>query len=462
MGILRIIGLGLLGVVFVVGLTTANLAVAADRTVLNDDFVTDTADDAGLYALIAEELREEAAADAPDDGLPDELPIEGVDFETLLEETITEDWVREQFEPAIENVFAFLQGDSDSLEITIDTDELQNNAATTLTEESELDLGALPDERAAQLDRMTESPDQFAAERDQFRTEQKTQIQDATDEELSESELEAALDDQLTDNRETIQSQFTAAIPPAVSGVDEPVETLADAWVDAMLGEVDYEAFTTTVEGASDTLTERAVKSFFEEAAPFPDSIEFTDDDIPAEEREDLDTARDAISAFSLVPFALGALVLVLAGGVFVLASPGGAAIGLGTATALVGGGTAGVTLVLQEELPALLTAIPDAVRGSIVTVLRAILDVVFIQSALLAAVGMAAIAVGVAVRRDLLLAGGVDEAPEDPETATESTTSDPVEDASTPPEEESTPNPTTETDTAEPDSTDDTSDERD
>lgn len=418
MGLLRILGLGLLGVLFIVGLTTANLAVAADRTVLNDDFVTDTAAEADLYAVIADELREEALASGPDEDALDDLPIEGVDFETLVNEAITEQWVRSQFEPAIENVFAFLQRDSESLTITIETESLEDNAAETLREEATLDLTALPDDRAAQLDRMTESPEQFADERDEFRSERKAEIQAATDEDLSESELDAALNEQLADNREVIQSQFTEALPPALADAEPAVEALADAWVDAMREELEYAAFADTVETASDEVLDQFVAEFFEETAPFPESIEFTDEDIPAEQRSDIETARDAISAFSLAPFALGGIVLLLAGGMFVLASPGGAMIGIGSLTTLVGGGTAGVTFFVRQELPALVASIPGDVRGPVLTIIDAILDLIFVQSAALAGIGIGAVVIGIVVGRRARASSSPPPATTDTETA--------------------------------------------
>lgn len=409
MGIFRMIGLGVLGILFVLALTAANFAVAADRTVLNDEFVTDTADEANVYAVIAEELRAEALAGAPDDGGLNELPIDGVDFETLVNNAITEDWVRSQFEPAIEDTFGFLQGESESLVITIETDSLQEDATAALREEGTLDFTALEDERAAQLDRMTESPEQFEAERDEFRSEQKDDLQAATDEDLSEEELADLLDEQLADNRELIQSEFTAALPPSLSDAEEPVATLAGAWVDAMLGEVEYDTFVSTVEAATDEVLTSAVDTFFAEAAPFPESIEFTDDELSAEERDTLETARDAVSLFSLAPFALGGAVVLFAGGIFVLASHSGAAIGIGTLSALVGGSTAGVTVLLRQEVPVLVDGIPEALRGSMLTIIDAILDVVFVQSAVLATIGVGAIALGIGIRRDLLLA---DDAP--------------------------------------------------
>ena len=422
MGLLRMLGLGLFGILFVIGLTTANIAVAADRTVLNDDFVTDTAEEADLYALIAEEIREEALSGTQQDEPLEGLPITGVDFETLVNEAITEEWVRSQLEPVIENVYAFLLGDRDSLTVTIDTAELQDDAAAAVVEEGELDLGALGGDEVEQLDRMTESPEQFANERDQFRDEQKAAIQEQTDAELSEDELADALDTQLEEERETLRADFVAAAPADVPGLEESLEALADAWVDAMLGEIEYDEFSATVETATDDLTEAFVEGFFEEAAPFPESIEFSDEDLTAEERAELETVQDAMSTLTLVPFLLVLIVLGLAGAIVVLASPSIAAIGLGALTALIGTGTAGVAAVLRSQLPTLLPEVPAAVQSLVVTMVSAVFDVVIVQSVLLAVLGAGVIALGVAIRRDLLFADDENAAPAATETDADET----------------------------------------
>jgi hypothetical protein len=108
----------LLVLVLAVNIFAANAAVAADRTVLNPDFVTTSLEEEDAYqeleAIIVDQFEGGDLAASDEESAP--LPV---DPEAVLAEAVDTEYVKSQVEPNIERTYAYLHGNSNELELVI-------------------------------------------------------------------------------------------------------------------------------------------------------------------------------------------------------------------------------------------------------------------------------------------------------------------------------------------------------
>lgn len=82
--------MGFLGIVLLIALLSANLVFAADRTVLNEEFVKESASDASLYEYVHAEIGTQLVPEAP--STQGSVPI-NLTEEEMTTEIVTQEYV---------------------------------------------------------------------------------------------------------------------------------------------------------------------------------------------------------------------------------------------------------------------------------------------------------------------------------------------------------------------------------
>lgn len=106
-------------------LAGANVAVATDRTVLNSEFVTDEFEEQGVYANITETVEDQVGSEfeggeiRPEEDLPPGITADPIDPQQVTTDAITREYVRTEFNKNIERFYAFLHGESDRVNASV-------------------------------------------------------------------------------------------------------------------------------------------------------------------------------------------------------------------------------------------------------------------------------------------------------------------------------------------------------
>lgn len=142
MGRVRTAGLVLLVVLLAVDVAVANAAVAADRTVLDADFVTSTLAEEAAYGQVEPVLIDQLPTNETDGegGMPP-MPV---DQETVIAAALDAEYVRSQVDPNVERAYAYLHGDADELQLVVDAEPAKAALVEAVeTELSEASAGEL-------------------------------------------------------------------------------------------------------------------------------------------------------------------------------------------------------------------------------------------------------------------------------------------------------------------------------
>lgn len=393
-----------LGTVLFLSLLSANLVVAADRTVLDAGFVKESADESGLYAGLTEQFEEGMASQAPPD---DEWPLER-SASAVFREAVTEEYVRRQSKANVDRAYDYLHGERSEFRVAFETEPLKRNVVAELEAESEdVDLAALGVPRGRQLEGMAASESEFERHRAGFRERQKARIQAETDRELSDEELERRLEENMAEIRDRLHRETQAELdrefddgPAAVEG---PVRDLARARVNALTGAITYDEYVETVEAAKGDLGDAFVERVETRLdAEMPESIAPTEE-MGESEREAVATARQVVSVLDVLALVLPVAALATGGLIAWVAPASLAALSTGGVATVVGAvGIAGSQVALEQIGGFLADAPPDLARF-LTEVATGALATLLWQSAALFAAGVALLAAGVAIRRDLV-----------------------------------------------------------
>ena len=407
MDTLRRVGLVALGVLLFVALLAGNAAVAFDRTALDSEFAQDKAEETGLYGGLAEELRAEISSGGGAAG--SEWPLERSRTE-LLRAALTDEYVRSQGEENIDVMYAYLHGERSEPALGFDTDPLKERMLTEVRKDAEtIDFADTDVPFGAEIERMAESRDAFEDRRAEFRAEQKAGIQERTERELSDSELEARLDESMDDIREEMLADMDTQLEGEFEGpeaeLEDPVRTLQTARIDALTGEITYEEYTESVETARGNFADAfvgIVEAGLDEE--FPETIG-PGNEMGDAEIETLETARTGVSIVSTLSLVLPVLAVVIAGGIGYLAPRSIAAIEIGAVSLLAGAVSAVGSTVAAGRFRATFDAsnAPPGMGEFLVAFVTGTLSAVTWQSVLLVVVGAVAVGIGLVIRREYL-----------------------------------------------------------
>lgn len=133
-------GLFVVGFLLVATVGAANLSYTLDRTVLDADYVSNNAEEEGTYAWVADDLTQSFSSDlegvdpTASQQLPTEIDVGTFDPDEIADEAVTEEYVAGQSESALRSLYSYLHGESDELELVIDTEPLKENAAEAIAD----------------------------------------------------------------------------------------------------------------------------------------------------------------------------------------------------------------------------------------------------------------------------------------------------------------------------------------
>jgi len=441
----RRLALGVLGTLLLVLLSGANVLVALDRTVLDADHVTDTFEEEGGHVAMAETLAEsfeESGVNATGDGGTATNGSDGAgggsaggdggadgDGGTtadggaagngavsasrteppvgeIAREAVTPEYVQGQLSENVHDVYAYLHGERDDLEVTVDTVPVKEAIQAGVEEwVLETDLAAL-DSGVAEL---AESEQQFRETRQAFEAEQLDRIQRETDREYSEAQLREIYDDRRTEIRDGLVEELEREV--AASGAPEPLHEptvqFGTVRIDALVGQdATYEGYVADVEAAREELAPASASAV---RTRLDEELNDTEDlgaGMDRETRERMETARTGVSLASILVYALPLGALGVAGLIGWVSTTRSAAFRkVGTTTA-VAGLTAVVGTVVARRVPPLSEAgssggepaledVAFALAGDVATA-------VGVQGGVLLGVGVLLVGVGAVVGRGM------------------------------------------------------------
>lgn len=404
----RASALVVLGLVLFASLSTANVVLAADRTVLDAAYAAETADEANLDEQIAAELEAELRENADVDA--EEVPID-ISVEEIVEAAVTEEHVAAELEANLDRVYAYLNGETDELRLEVDAVPVKENAVAYVEAElAELGPADVDDEFGAEVEAMAENETEFYEQRAAFEAEVKERIQAETSRELSDEELDSAYDDRRDEIRDDLKAEADERIDEAVRDGDlpeafaAPARDLAAARIDALTGAIEYDAYVDRVDAAMADVRAAGVDAFAAELdAQVPDTVSLTDE-LDEESTAQLERTRSAVGAANLLAVALPAIALATAGLIVWVGPPSLAAIAIGAVSATAGlAGLAGARLG-RRFVPGAVADAPSTVETFLDLFLRGALSALGWQSGVALVAGLVLVGVGVAIRRDLVL----------------------------------------------------------
>ena len=129
----KVVGLLVLGLVLFGVVGAANVVTTTERTALNADYVTERIESSGSYEAIQNATVNAVVDRIESANLGDGQQLlqagSGTDNRTLVEDAVTEEYIREQSSENIRSLYAYLHGEESSLDMEIDLRPLKDNLA---------------------------------------------------------------------------------------------------------------------------------------------------------------------------------------------------------------------------------------------------------------------------------------------------------------------------------------------
>jgi hypothetical protein len=230
----KLAGLVVIGILLVATVGAANVATAADRTVLSGEYATTAIEEEGSYDAIRNETIEQVLERMQDANLSEGQTLlqagNGTDNRTLVENAVTESYVREQTNENVEQLYAYLNGDQEDLYMELDLRPLKESLAEEFgTEVERKETSALVTEfgpedsetpvpiDAETVEKMKESPEGYQQARLDFRvdvayaattTDQKLLLIGENPREYTESEKDDVVDRREDEIRAELRDQL--------------------------------------------------------------------------------------------------------------------------------------------------------------------------------------------------------------------------------------------------------------
>lgn len=386
MSVARTLAVAVLSLLLVGSLVGASAAVGANRTAFDADYVVETFEQEDVHGSLAAELRANAAQDAEGvtgtDSMPAGITI-ALDGPQAINESITDEVVRQQLERQIRGLYAYLHGDRAELDLVTNFTAIKGSLEGRIIDATTIDTATLvgtssDDIGADRVARLREGPASY----------EEAQLT------LPESEEERIRNDLETSVREEFGDQ-----PDPLT---ESVLSLYMTVFDGLTGELTYETYTDQV--AAD---EQRVKTELAAAAvaELPDEEPvFAEEDDPEAQFAPFRTAVSWATTLSWLLPLLGVVLVGLVYGVSRSVDQTAAV----TAGALFWAGLLWVVFGLFLRGPLLAAVTPDGDPGNplatgLLAVLEGTLETIGTQSVLLAVAGVVLYALVAADRRGKL-----------------------------------------------------------
>lgn len=374
----KTVAVALVGLLLTASVAGANGVVAAERTVLDADYVTDSLAEGDFH----ETLREQLISQITESGGGGEL-LAGMDSESIAREAVSEAYVRGQVDANVERAYAFLHGDRADPDLAIDLRPLKDNVSAAVAAEiRNQSLGGLLAAVDADLstenvtvnesvlNRLTANESSYQAVRADFREQVRDRIleaavdqamADTSNENLlllvmdpadlagtseaereqlvqdNEAEIRAELRQQIEDERgDEIDQNVDEALATMTEDIrDEGASVSTDqdvpanvtsaiadvqiAVVDGLAGEQSYDEFKTDLDAAKGDLADAIGAMVGQQIdEELPDSQPLTEE-MSAEDRAQLDQAASMVQLLDTLALALPILALALIAGLYLL-----------------------------------------------------------------------------------------------------------------------------------------------
>lgn len=459
-----------LAVVLVLTAVSANGAVAAERTVLDGDFVKDSLESEDAYAV----FRETAIETIDEQGAETGGEVGSELRTTAVERAVTGEYIRTQAEANIDRTYAYLHGDTDSLELFVETEPVIERLGPAIeelvTERTvgelleatgvDLEFQELPVDTAL-LTQLEEGPEGYEAARSEVRSTVEQRIVDelvqetyaslSNDERLAlviedydptayteaekeqmvedrRSEIEAAIEDrlrsergdeidqQVTDTLNQIADQAEADAPSDPQTVEEAAAGVQAVLVRGLADQdLTYETFHQDLAQAKRTLGEIMGQTVQEEArSELGDRISLTEQ-MDESAREQLETAQSAVGIVDIVSILLPLLVLVLVGllwlvsrSPFVVSLATGVSLFLAGALSWLGAEMAGARL--QDAITPSGGESPEAIVELLSAIVRGVINTFVTQSMVILVLGGALVVLAVLLWYEVVTWPSMDE----------------------------------------------------
>lgn len=405
--------LGVLAIILAISLIGANVAVGLDRGVLDDEHVSSELDDTDMYERIHSIILEELEGELPDppDQLPGDIQVSGI-----VEETFTVEYIRDVFEGNIKNLYAFLHGDTDTVELIIEVDPLIENFEAAVSQQiADLPLSELGIEEMtvpveddsvtinpAMLDEgITAYEDEINGFEDAVREILSDQYEAQTGEEPSDEQV----DEMYEELREDLKAELNEAIDATIADADLPAEledaataigsTITDAYMTEMTHDDFEERHSANMEAlglAGATFAVSEIGDFFEEPIDLGENVE----------EDDLSPIVSAVSWIGTLAILLPFIVLGIIGVMYgmtrdvvsVAKVTGGVAIVIGVLMMI-------ITFIIPSTIENLLhgslegTEMADELTEVVPDLVAIVFDPILIQSAAILALGVMLVGAG-------------------------------------------------------------------
>lgn len=380
------VAVGLFALAIVVATLGATAAITADRTVLDESHVTETAQDEQFFEQMTADFAEGADQEL-DNETPTGITVDG----DWLGDALDEQHLADEFEANLGALFAFLHGDADSLELSVDMGPIADDLAVT-SDHVTVDTATLADEIEVEGDdydfevdgEMITRQRSGQAEYDAVRQEIRDDIREQLAEESPvfddpDDVPEEAVDEAMDELNEELRMEAESNAREGLG--DDADEGTVDAAVQHQFVVIDgltdrtYDNQATYAEELSTAETEFEAALADEIAREFQAALTDEGDQLTVGEEieEDLDddelsTIETALNGISIATWALPLLVVVLIVGILSLtgsvqstAMATGIAFGIagiiGAVVGFVGGSMATdeleAALANDDELPA-------------------------------------------------------------------------------------------------------------
>lgn len=383
----RSIAVLLVGILLTGAIFGATVAVGAERTAFDGEYVSSTFEDEGVYTEVTNEIRNDLAGNMSNlirgESLPQGITL-SLDSEEVATKSVTEEFVAGEMDKSIRQMYAFLRGDRDDLDIVIDLMPTRNAAADAITEAIEIDTPELVGSKSDQVD-----SEQIAqlSEGQQAYQEAQIEMSDAEREEIA-AELETNVRTELDSNDEEL----------ATAVVDHQTTVL-----DGLTGEISYDEYVDQLaadeQQMRDEIATAAVREIPRQTALFEE------DENPEEE---LSPFASGIQMGILLSWLLPVLALGLVGATYGLTRSIDRTASVSSVALLIAGICGSIIGILIRPVIVGLfepgeTSDPDPVLDGLAAVVDGSLWTIGMQSLLLVGVGAVGFAVLTADRKGKL-----------------------------------------------------------
>ncbi|MDY6770950.1 MAG: hypothetical protein SV186_03265 [Candidatus Nanohaloarchaea archaeon] len=390
MGFRHTAGLVVLGLVLFCCLFAANLVVGVNRTVLSQDFVTDS---------LAEEEVYEQAVTAVQERIRNRTGNVSVDLSSVL----TTAFLRDQVERNVGRLYDFLHGRSDSFILAVNLSRLEPRIADAAQVFVREELAS----RDSRIGALLANRSSYQRVKEEFRERQLDRIQQLTPGNQTRQELLTIYDQQRERIRDRLSGEYSFGDVP--DQLRPAAENMTRIVLDALLTDMTYETFETRFNDALDDASAALADHVTAQARQELPTGENVLADLDRATRDRVDRVRQVVSYVSVAGWLLPLLVLGLAAVFWLLAgSTAAALLGIGSVTAFAGLAATAVFTVVEsvavEQVREALTDAPAVATELVPGLIQQVTTAFSTQSTALLLLGIVLAAAGLAVRyRDRL-----------------------------------------------------------